>query len=703
MMESAEQLSEEEQLQEAIKRSLSETSREEDDLQRAIRESLMQERERETSSCSGGGENSNAAACRSSPPTPCPREAMSANDSVEILANNSVEITNGTHDGNDSSEDSFHSAESHDDSDYEAEEAEVAPRTRRTTRGRGRGRRGARRGRGRSGRSSSSAGAAAADNGVLDRDQIVERMRTMFDKSLRLHASGKYMSPCQAISTELYPHQMYALAWMAGRENIKGVGVRGGILADDMGLGKTLSLLSLVMTNFHDSRPLARPQHGFKRTYDRNVSKYLPRTPAEKKTGKISRLQDANNVGKSIANGSKPISLSKLFGNGDSPNCRSMPQRRKDTKQKCKSAKFRNLNNTGDYDASKIAPEKSIEQELAEIDESLLSDDEDEFDSMLSSSSLGDKLKAEMEHLKSDRKVSEKANDEEHFNDGLSDDEEYQNMTEAERIERFKPKLNVDGPLDLSSDDDSEIIRESNAKKRRISSGVEEGSSDFDLPDIEVADGEVSKRKVEPEKSKPAKSKRSEMLDMLTEEQRKNVVVPSREPAICGRRRRPTLIVAPMTLIPHWLQQIKEHVDPRIDLKVFVHKGQTKAHIASELERQDIVLTTYGTLQSELNGIASPLLTTKWLRVCLDEGHFIKNHRSKTAKAADKLDSDRKWIVTGTPIQNNLKELWSLLYWLKMKPFTEHKEFVSKIETPIKQGHPHGFKVRMDCFWYLSR
>lgn len=50
---------------------------------------------------------------------------------------------------------------------------------------------------------------------------------------------------------------MYALAWMTNRENVRRseqAGVKGGILADDMGLGKTLSIIALILTNFHDGR-----------------------------------------------------------------------------------------------------------------------------------------------------------------------------------------------------------------------------------------------------------------------------------------------------------------------------------------------------------------------------------------------------------------------------------------------------------------
>lgn len=76
---------------------------------------------------------------------------------------------------------------------------------------------------------------------------------------------------------------------MADRENVEKVGVRGGILADDMGLGKTLSIIALILTNFHDKRPLARPQHGFKRYFDKNVTRYLPRTPADKKVSRSTK------------------------------------------------------------------------------------------------------------------------------------------------------------------------------------------------------------------------------------------------------------------------------------------------------------------------------------------------------------------------------------------------------------------------------
>jgi len=110
------------------------------------------------------------------------------------------------------------------------------------------------------------------------------------------------------------------------------------------------------------------------------------------------------------------------------------------------------------------------------------------------------------------------------------------------------------------------------------------------------------------------------------------------------------------------------------------------------LEDQDVVLTTYGTLAADFSSMKhSALFATRWLRVCLDEGHLIKNHRTIMAKAAYCLAAKRKWIISGTPIQNNLGELWCLLYWLGMEPYCSSRSvFKQQIERPVKHGDERG-------------
>ena len=86
--------------------------------------------------------------------------------------------------------------------------------------------------------------ADAAERIQEDNDRVTEQMNRLFENSLKLHATGKYMQAAEAIITPLYPHQMYGLHWMANRENLDGHGMKGGILADDMGNLITIHLLS---------------------------------------------------------------------------------------------------------------------------------------------------------------------------------------------------------------------------------------------------------------------------------------------------------------------------------------------------------------------------------------------------------------------------------------------------------------------------
>lgn len=170
-------------------------------------------------------------------------------------------------------------------------------------------------------------------------------------------------------------------------------------------------------------------------------------------------------------------------------------------------------------------------------------------------------------------------------------------------------------------------------------------------------------------------------------------VVPPRDPAVRGNRPRPTLIVCPTSLLSHWCHEIDVHVDPSVDIKVKVHHGQNKAKLGADLNTYDIVITTYGTLANELDADTSPLLRARWLRVVLDEGHFIKNYRSKTAKAANLLNTKRRWVVTGTPIQNNLIELWSLVNWLRFDLYADNlRAFKDQIEHPCKIRQECGFE-----------
>ncbi|KAJ1964430.1 hypothetical protein IWQ62_002934 [Dispira parvispora] len=132
--------------------------------------------------------------------------------------------------------------------------------------------------------------------------------------------------------------------------------------------------------------------------------------------------------------------------------------------------------------------------------------------------------------------------------------------------------------------------------------------------------------------------------------------------------RGPTLVVVPKVVMGHWEEEIcnKCHAD---SLTVWQYYGHRKKP-ASALKRYDVVLVTYQTLGLEYkrnldSSTRSPLLEVTWQRVVLDEAHFIKNRQSSLSKACSELSATYRWCVTGTPVQNEIIELYPYLKFLR--------------------------------------
>ena len=155
-----------------------------------------------------------------------------------------------------------------------------------------------------------------------------------------------------------------------------------------------------------------------------------------------------------------------------------------------------------------------------------------------------------------------------------------------------------------------------------------------------------------------------------------------------------TLVVAPLALIKQWEGEIQSKVTRRYALKVLVHHGANRTKSSVELKKYDVVITTYQTLTSEHAG--SNMTTTggnrigcfglHWYRIILDEAHSIKNRSAKSTLACCALESWYRWCLTGTPIQNNLDELQSLIKFLRIKPYCELPNWKDSIIQPMKNG-----------------
>ena len=154
-----------------------------------------------------------------------------------------------------------------------------------------------------------------------------------------------------------------------------------------------------------------------------------------------------------------------------------------------------------------------------------------------------------------------------------------------------------------------------------------------------------------------------------------------------------TLVVAPLALIKQWEAEIKDRVLESHKLRVCVHHGPQRTKRFEDLKKYDVVITTYQILVSE-HGSSSKkedgpqvgCFGLHWYRLILDEAHTIKNRNAKATKAACSLRSEYRWCLTGTPMQNNLDELQSLIHFLRIRPYNDLHTWKDQITRPMSQG-----------------
>lgn len=205
-------------------------------------------------------------------------------------------------------------------------------------------------------------------------------------------------------------------------------------------------------------------------------------------------------------------------------------------------------------------------------------------------------------------------------------------------------------------------------------------------------------------------------------------------PAEAASQRKTTLVICPTSLLYQWERELLTRTRGGT-FKVFIHYGNKKAKKATDFSKFDVVLTTYGTLAAEwpdlrdetkhkknepvlsewdkenadeeyqrdqegiedkaeiIRAQAGPLLSFAWYRVVLDEAQTIKNKRTKGANACRWLNGTYRWCLTGTPFQNSVEELYSLLLFLQVEPWCKWAHFKKDVVDQIRRGR-QGSAVR---------
>ncbi|CAL8470060.1 g9602 [Coccomyxa elongata] len=158
-----------------------------------------------------------------------------------------------------------------------------------------------------------------------------------------------------------------------------------------------------------------------------------------------------------------------------------------------------------------------------------------------------------------------------------------------------------------------------------------------------------------------------------------------------------TLILCPKsTLRSTWLAEIRHRLAS--DWTVCVYAGKDRLAITPEdLAAFDIVLATPQTMRMDSTlKIEKSLHQVAWHRVIIDEAQSIKNHRSITSAAAALLQAEKRWLMSGTPLQNSLEELFSYFVFLSYQPFNSRAAFIGLMRESavLKEGLPGLHRLR---------
>ena len=145
-----------------------------------------------------------------------------------------------------------------------------------------------------------------------------------------------------------------------------------------------------------------------------------------------------------------------------------------------------------------------------------------------------------------------------------------------------------------------------------------------------------------------------------------------------------SLVVCPSSVLGHWEKEVSRFFPGGTVFRHYcLHGPNRKNPIPNDC---NLVITSYASLRSEI----ALLNKRKWTYIVLDEGHLLKNPETATAKAARRLNSRFKLILTGTPVQNKVNEVWACFDFLMPNFLGSSVEFSREFAKPISKGQRVG-------------
>ena len=149
-------------------------------------------------------------------------------------------------------------------------------------------------------------------------------------------------------------------------------------------------------------------------------------------------------------------------------------------------------------------------------------------------------------------------------------------------------------------------------------------------------------------------------------------------------RGKPALVVCPTSLVQNWAAEAEKFTPW---MKRLVVSGPNRAETFDSIQSHDLVITSYALLQRDLE---AAYLDKTFSVVVLDEAQHIKNRQTRNARAAKRLESVQKLVLTGTPVENSVADVWSIFDFLMPNYLGRYEEFKSTTQEPIESGGAEG-------------
>lgn len=145
----------------------------------------------------------------------------------------------------------------------------------------------------------------------------------------------------------------------------------------------------------------------------------------------------------------------------------------------------------------------------------------------------------------------------------------------------------------------------------------------------------------------------------------------------------PVLVVCPTSLVQNWAREAQTFVP---DMRVLVLSGQKRHDLWEQIGNHDLVVTSYALMRRDLDRY----LPLTFSVIVLDEAQHIKNRSTRNAQAAKKLSAYHRLVLTGTPVENSVSDLWSIMDFLMPGYLGAYERFREYYELPITRGDREG-------------